>query len=442
MAIRWISHTRRATQRLSLSKVAVHLAASARSRWEMSEALRQTVTRKFRVIEDEELKEWARTEHVRVVHPENDDTVTVEAQFYYLSRYRARSGWLSPKGVEEFVEVLPRRLGLLDDVYRRTEPGQILSEVLTPTEEHESWSRPSLHINPFRLSPAQAYFLLHAVVGADGDFILPWLRALVDRHHRAEFSYLEAGRSIPKVLESVETGFAGTAYLDSDRRQLAAIESARLRIEREIDAHLERLEEAKRRDHRKLGPQLDLFHFSEHSPASPLWHPKGMVIWNELERLRARENARRGYLEVRTPIIYDADTFWTSGHFPKYEDLMFKVDVRGQVFAMKSMNCILIVTDSPWPSGTVSRSPRSQGGGAFPLRESTWTGTSWTWIGCTQPPELFLRRPLTARPSLQTVTPPGVALTSGSRVRSPVRTTRLMFMFCSFRGCDESLSRV
>jgi threonyl-tRNA synthetase len=48
-----------------------------------------------------------------------------------------------------------------------------------------------------------------------------------------------------------------------------------------------------------------------------------MVIWSQLERIRARENAKRGYLEVRTPIIYDADTFWTSGHFPSYEDLMF-----------------------------------------------------------------------------------------------------------------------
>jgi len=200
------------------------------------------------LIEDRELKEWARTERVHVAHPENDDTVTVEAQFYYLSRYQARSGWLSPKGVEEFVEVLPRRLGLLDDVYRRTESGQILSEILTSTEEHESWSQPSLRINPFRLSLAQAYFLLHAVVEADGDFIIPWLRALVDRHQRAEFSYLEAGQSIPEVLESMETAFAGTSYLDSDRRQLAAVESARLRIEREIDARIERQGSGSRRD--------------------------------------------------------------------------------------------------------------------------------------------------------------------------------------------------
>jgi threonyl-tRNA synthetase len=64
-----------------------------------------------------------------------------------------------------------------------------------------------------------------------------------------------------------------------------------------------------------------------------------MVIWTELEKIRARENAKRGYLEVRTPIIYDAQTFIISGHFPKFEDLMFKLDVDGHPWAMKAMNC-------------------------------------------------------------------------------------------------------
>ena len=136
------------------------------------------------------------------------------------------------------------------------------------------------------------------------------------------------------------TGLAGAYWRgDEHNPQLTRIYGTAFYSQADLDAHLERLEEAKRRDHRRLGPQLDLYHFSEHSPGSPLWHPKGMVIWQMLERIRARENAKRGYLEVRTPIIYDADTFWTSGHFPKYEDLMFKVDVRGQLFAMKSMNC-------------------------------------------------------------------------------------------------------
>jgi threonyl-tRNA synthetase len=135
-------------------------------------------------------------------------------------------------------------------------------------------------------------------------------------------------------------GLAG-AYWRGDEKnaQLTRIYGTAFYSQADLDAYLERLEEARRRDHRRLGPQLDLFHFSERSPGSPLWHPKGMVVWNELEKIRRRENAKRGYLEVRTPIVYDAETFVTSGHFPKYEDLMFKLEVDEHQWAMKAMNC-------------------------------------------------------------------------------------------------------
>ncbi len=136
------------------------------------------------------------------------------------------------------------------------------------------------------------------------------------------------------------TGLAGAYWRgDEHNTQLTRIYGTAFYSPEDLERHLERLEEAKRRDHRRLGRRLDLFHFSERSPGSPLWHPKGMAIWHELEKIRLRENERRGYLEVKTPLIYDADTFWTSGHFPKYEDLMFKLDVEGREWAMKSMNC-------------------------------------------------------------------------------------------------------
>ena len=71
--------------------------------------------------------------------------------------------------------------------------------------------------------------------------------------------------------------------------------------------------------------QLDLFHLSEHSPGSPFWHPKGMVIWNSLEDLRRRENRERGYVEVKTPLLYDIETYITSGHYENYRENMFFV---------------------------------------------------------------------------------------------------------------------
>ncbi len=136
------------------------------------------------------------------------------------------------------------------------------------------------------------------------------------------------------------TGLAG-AYWRGDEKntQLTRIYGTAFYSEADLNAYLERLEQARARDHRRLGQQLDLVHFSERSPGSPLWHPKGMAIWQQLEEIRRRENARRGYLEVKTPILYDAETFYISGHFPKFEELMFKVDVDGQPWAMKAMNC-------------------------------------------------------------------------------------------------------
>jgi threonyl-tRNA synthetase len=136
------------------------------------------------------------------------------------------------------------------------------------------------------------------------------------------------------------TGVSGAYWRgDEHNKQLTRIYGTAFYSQADLDAYLARIEEAKRRDHRRLGPQLDLFHFSERSPGSALWHPKGMVLFQVMDDIRRRENAKRGYSEVRTPIIYDAETFYISGHFPKYEDLMFKLEVDTEPWAMKAMNC-------------------------------------------------------------------------------------------------------
>ena len=139
------------------------------------------------------------------------------------------------------------------------------------------------------------------------------------------------------------TGLAG-AYWRGDERntQLTRIYGTAFYSQSDLDAYHVRVEEARRRDHRRLGLQLDLFHLSEHSPGSPFWHPKGMVIWNELEDLRRRENLRRGYLEVKTPLLYDKETFVTSGHYENYEENIFWVQSHEESdrrFALKPMNC-------------------------------------------------------------------------------------------------------
>jgi threonyl-tRNA synthetase len=138
------------------------------------------------------------------------------------------------------------------------------------------------------------------------------------------------------------TGLAGAYWRgDSSKPQLTRIYGTAFYSKDDLDSYLRAQEEARRRDHRVLGQRLDLFHVSDHSPGSPFWHPKGMVIWNALEDLRRRENLRRGYVEVKTPLLYDVDTYVTSGHYENYRDHMFFTKSHGdeREFALKPMNC-------------------------------------------------------------------------------------------------------
>jgi threonyl-tRNA synthetase len=137
------------------------------------------------------------------------------------------------------------------------------------------------------------------------------------------------------------TGLAGAYWRgDEHNTQLTRIYGTAFYSEADLQEYLERVEEAKRRDHRRLGVELDLFHFDEHSAGSPFWHPKGMVIYDALEALRRRENARRGYSEVKTPLIYDKALWVTSGHWEKFRDNMFLIPLGDeQLYAIKPMNC-------------------------------------------------------------------------------------------------------
>ena len=137
---------------------------------------------------------------------------------------------------------------------------------------------------------------------------------------------------------------------DETKPQLTRIYGTAFYEPKDLEAYLHRIEEAKRRDHRRLGKDLDLFEFSEASPGMPFWHPRGMVIWNVLEDLRRRENAKRGYHEVRTPLLYDSELWRTSGHWEKYQEHMFRLEIEGRDFGLKPMNCpghCLLYSQSP-----------------------------------------------------------------------------------------------
>jgi threonyl-tRNA synthetase len=136
------------------------------------------------------------------------------------------------------------------------------------------------------------------------------------------------------------TGLAGAYWRGDERnKQLTRIYGTAFYSQADLDAYLERLEEARARDHRRLGVQLDLFHLDEISPGSPFWHPKGTVVWMELEAMRRRENAARGYSEVRTPLIFDKALWERSGHWEKFRENMFLIPEEDHTFAIKPMNC-------------------------------------------------------------------------------------------------------
>ncbi|MDQ3722193.1 MAG: threonine--tRNA ligase [Actinomycetota bacterium] len=144
-----------------------------------------------------------------------------------------------------------------------------------------------------------------------------------------------------KRIKAVKLQSVAGAYWrgDASRQQLTRIYGTAFFTKEDLATHLEQLEQARARDHRKLGRELDLFMFSELSPGSPFWQPAGMAIWNALSDLWRTENARRGYNEVRTPILYDVDLWKQSGHWDKYKDNMYFTEVEDRPMGLKPMNC-------------------------------------------------------------------------------------------------------
>jgi threonyl-tRNA synthetase len=126
---------------------------------------------------------------------------------------------------------------------------------------------------------------------------------------------------------------------DEKRPMLQRIYGTVWSTQEELDQYLWRREEAKKRDHRRLGRELDLFSFHDVSPGSAFWHPKGQRIWRTLEGAMRELQERRGYQEVSTPILVDKKLWQQSGHWDLYDANMFRLESEGHDFALKPMNC-------------------------------------------------------------------------------------------------------
>ena len=126
---------------------------------------------------------------------------------------------------------------------------------------------------------------------------------------------------------------------DSRNAMLQRIYGTAWPSRKELEAYLHRLEEAERRDHRRLGKALDLFHFQEEAPGSAFWHPKGWTVYRQIESYVRRRLDAAGYVEVRTPQLLDRALWEASGHWEKFGEHMFALEAEHKTLALKPMNC-------------------------------------------------------------------------------------------------------
>lgn len=185
----------------------------------------------------------------------------------------------------------------------------------------------------------------------------------VSLYRQGEFVDLCAGPHAPstgKIKAIKLTSVAGAYWRgDENREMLQRIYGTSFPKQKELDEHLKMLEEAAKRDHRKLGRELDLFSIHEEGPGFPFFHPKGMIIRNELESFWREVHTRWGYQEIKTPIILREDLWKQSGHWDHYKENMYFTEIDEQAYAIKPMNC---------PGGILVYKNRPHSYREFPLR--------------------------------------------------------------------------
>ena len=228
-----------------------------------------------------------------------------------------------------------------------------LPRALTPAdlEAIEGRMREQVSANlPFERSELSRDDAIKQVTAAGQDYKAEIIRDLSDEqaqvisfYRHGSFSDLCRGPHVEatgaigpfKLLSSAGAYWRG----DEKRPMLQRIYGTVWESQDDLDQYLWRVEEAKKRDHRKLGRDLDLFSFHPESPASPFWHPRGMALWRALEAWSWQVRREGGFVEVRTPGIVRKELWETSGHWDHYQDNMFVLDDSDHISGLKPMNC-------------------------------------------------------------------------------------------------------
>ena len=187
--------------------------------------------------------------------------------------------------------------------------------------------------------------------------------AVISLYSQGDFTDLCAGPHLPSTgrIKALKLqSLAGAYWRGSEKnKMLQRIYGTAFEKKADLDAYLHMLEEAARRDHRKLGKELDLFSMQDEGPGFPFFHAKGMVIRNELENFWRKLHVRFGYEEIKTPIILNEDLWHRSGHWDHYKENMYFTKIDAADYAVKPMNC---------PGGMLVYKTRHHSYREFPIR--------------------------------------------------------------------------
>ena len=166
---------------------------------------------------------------------------------------------------------------------------------------------------------------------------------MVSFYKQGDFMDLCRGPHLPstgKIKAFKLLSIAGAYWRgDEKNKMLQRIYGTSFPTREELDEYIKRIEEAKKRDHRKIGREMDLFSLHEEGPGFPFFHPKGMVLWNTLLDFWRKEHEKAGYVEIKTPIILNKELWVRSGHWDHYRENMYFTEIDGKEYAIKPMNC-------------------------------------------------------------------------------------------------------
>lgn len=172
---------------------------------------------------------------------------------------------------------------------------------------------------------------------------MPETTTAMGLYYHEEYVDMCRGPHVPntRFLKSFKLTRVSGAYWRGDARneQLQRIYGTAWADKKQLDDYIKRIEEAEKRDHRKLGRELDLFHLDEHSPGTVFWHPKGWTVWQGVEQYMRQVYRDNGYQEVKGPQILDQGLWEKTGHWDKYRDNMFTTESEKRHYALKPMNC-------------------------------------------------------------------------------------------------------